>query len=395
MKKPNRLNVNDRNNKIVKFTLKKGKNTSGSSHYRVTGTIHKEHIDKKFKSRWEAEHYIDKIRKDEDAARSSQNSVTTTLTQSQINDATAAFDKIPKGISLSTIIDFYNEHKPQEEKTVKYAYEHYVAEQERIGRSINTVREVKTIMRNFVKSCHHMDTSEIKENDLIKFIQKGKVAPQTQNNRHKVYHKFFNYCLKRGWVSKNPAVNYEKIKIVQNSAKFFSPADAKVIIETTALKEHNLLLPYVTLLLFCGLRNSEASKLSWDKIRFDNESVSVMIDASIAKTNSKRFITLQENAAQLLTYCKKQNLTNIYPKNFRKRFDKLKEATALMWSSNILRHTFGTYRYAHSESADITAKDMGNSPLILKKYYDGLATKKEAEEFFSLSIEASPEYGPE
>lgn len=386
MKKPQRISTTDRNNKIVCFTLKKAKNTSGTTHYRVTGTLHKEHLDKKFKHRWEAERFIDTLQKQEDAARSKQNNINTTLTHKQVNDATAAFDKIPKKVSLSQVVDFYLHHKPEEEKSVSEAYEHYLSEKKRVGLSKNTTREIKTVMKPFVKEYSYYLTSSIQEADLSKFIQKGKVADQTQNNRQRVYKKFFNYCLKQDWVSKNPLRRYEKIKIIQKTPRVFTIEDAKTVIETVALKDHEALLLYITIIMLCGLRNCEACELSWDKIRFDGNAVSINIDARIAKTSSRRHITVQKNAAKLLNYCRNKNLTDPYPKNFRKRFDRLKAATGIEWSSNILRHTFGTYKYAFSENAEATSKAMGNSPTVLKKYYDGLATKRDAEKFFELGI---------
>ena len=386
MRKLQRIPTTDRNNKIVNFTLKKAKNASGTTHYRVTGTLHKEHLDKKFKHRWEADRFIDAIQKQEDAARSKQNNVNTTLTQEQVNDAAVAYDKIPKEVSLNQIVHFYLHHKPQEEKSVKEAYDHYLAEKERVGLSNNTTREIKSIMKPLVKGYSYKLTSSIQEVDLTKFIQRGKVAPQTQNNRQKVYHKFFNFCLKQDWISENPLRKYEKIKIVHDTVRVFTPKEAKTVIETVAYKDHEALLPYITLMMFSGLRSCEASKLSWDKIRFDENTVGINIDAKIAKTSSRRHITVQKNAAKLLNYCNDNNLTVPYPKNFRKRFDKLKAATGIEWSSNILRHTFGTYRYALSENAEATSKEMGNSPTVLKKYYDGLATKREAEKFFELEI---------
>lgn len=316
MRKPQRIPTTDRNNKIVNFTLKKAKNASGTTHYRVTGTLHKEHLDKKFKHRWEAERFIESLQKQEDAARSKQNNINTTLTQKQVNDATAAFDKIPKKVSLSQVVDFYLHHKPEEEKSVSEAYEHYLSEKKRVGISKNTTREIKTVMKPFVKECSYYLASSIQEADLSKFIQKGKVADQTQNNRQRVYKKFFNYCLKQDWVSKNPLRRYEKIKIIQETPRFFTIEDAKTVIETVALKDHEALLLYITVIMLCGLRNCEASELSWNKIRFDGNAVSINIDARIAKTSSRRHITVQKNAAKLLNYCRDKNLTDPYPKNF-------------------------------------------------------------------------------
>jgi integrase len=332
----------------------------------VTGTLHKEHLDKKFKQRWEAERFINDLQKQEDAARSKQNNINTTLTQEQVNDATAAFDKIPKDVSLSQIVDFYIHHKPQEEKSVQDAYEHYLAEKERVGLSNNTTREIKSIMKPLVKGYSYKLTSSIQEANLAKFIQKGKVAPQTQNNRQKVYHKFFNYCLKQDWISENPLRRYEKIKIVHDTVQVFTPMEARTVIETVAHKDHEALLPYITLMMFSGLRSCEASKLSWDKIRFDQNTVGINIDTKIAKTSSRRHITVQKNAAKLLNYCNDNNLTVPYPKNFRKRFDKLKAATGIEWSSNILRHTFGTYRYALKGTVSCQIIEIREDEIYLK-----------------------------
>jgi integrase len=139
-------------------------------------------------------------------------------------------------------------------------------------------------------------------------------------------------------------------------------------------------------MLLCGLRNEETKRIKWEKLNFQSDHVYIRIDADVAKTNSRRIIQTTDAATRLLNYCLEQNLTELRPRNFRKRFDKLKEATGLDWRPNILRHTFGTYRYALSENAEATSKEMGNSPTVLKKYYDGLATKREAEKFFELKI---------
>ena len=386
MKKQQRIPTTDRNNKLVKFTLKKGKNTSGTAHYRVTGTLHKEHIDKKFKQRWEAENFIKDIQKQEDAARSKLNAVSTTLTQTQINDATAAFDRLPDEITLGQVVEFYLHHKPKAENSIKDAYDTFIAEKERVGRRHNTLREIKSVMKGFVRTCGHKQASRITETDLAKFIQKGKVSAHTENNRQKVYNKFFNYCLKQDWVSENPLRKYEKRQIVSEVAHYLSVSEAQKVLEAAKSKEHQKLLPYITLMLFCGLRNSEASKLKWENIRFDGDQVDINVDAKIAKTASRRHITVEANAARILRYCRDKNLTEPYPKNFRKNFDKLKLETGIEWRSNALRHTFGTYRYAFNESDDKTSKEMGNSPDVLKKYYNGLATKREAEKFFELEI---------
>jgi hypothetical protein len=51
---------------------------------------------------------------------------------------------------------------------------------------------------------------------------------------------------------------------------------------------------------------------------------------------------------------------------------------------NGLRHSFATYRLAAIQSADQVALEMGNSPRKLFQNYRELATKAQAERWFSV-----------
>jgi hypothetical protein len=51
---------------------------------------------------------------------------------------------------------------------------------------------------------------------------------------------------------------------------------------------------------------------------------------------------------------------------------------------NGLRHSYATYRLAAVQSADQVALEMGNSPRKLFQNYRELATKKQAEQWFSV-----------
>ena len=66
------------------------------------------------------------------------------------------------------------------------------------------------------------------------------------------------------------------------------------------------------------------------------------------------------------------------------RLDDIREKTGLKGKHNVLRHSFGTYRYALTDSADKTAKEMGNSPTTLKKSYCRVATPAQGAEWFAL-----------
>lgn len=354
--------------------------------FRLTGTVNKEHIDQQFKSKALALNTVYSLENRENAARSKLNSVVTELSGAQIADATAAIYKLPEGVALTQVVDFYLQHRPSSDELLAKAYDDYLAEKRRIGRRERTISDIEFVLKRFLKNYGWKMCSSIIREDAVKYIERGKVSAITQNNRQRVFNGFFNFCVKRDWMTDNPLTKHDYIKVRESETDFFSVDEVQVILSLMKEDIHKALMPYIILMLLCGLRNEETKRIKWEKLNFQSDHVYIRIDADVAKTNSRRTIQTTEVATRLLNYCKDNSLTNPHPKNFRKRFDKLKAATGLDWRPNILRHTFGTYRYALSENAEATSKEMGNSPTVLKKYYDGLATKREAEKFFELEI---------
>ena len=377
---------NDRNDKLVRLRIKKCQASNKRTYFRLTGTVNKEHIDLQFKSKALAFNTVYNLENRENAARSKLNSVVTELSGAQIADATAASYKLPVGVTLTQAVDFYLQHRPSSDELVAKAYDAYLAEKRRIGRRERTISDIEFVLKRFLKNYGWKMCSSIIREDAVKYIERGKVSAITQNNRQRVFNGFFNFCVKRDWMTDNPLTKHDYIKVRESETDFFSVDEVQVILSLMKEDIHKALMPYIILMLLCGLRNEETKRIKWEKLNFQSDQVYIRIDADVAKTNSRRTIQTTEVATRLLNYCKDNSLTNPYPKNFRKRFDKLKAATGLDWRPNILRHTFGTYRYALSENAEATSKEMGNSPTVLKKYYDGLATKREAEKFFELEI---------
>lgn len=377
---------NDRNDKLARLRIKKCQAPNKRTYFRLTGTVNKEHIDQQHKSKALALNSVYRFKNRENAARSKLNSVVTELSDAQIADATAASYKLPETVTLSQVVDFYLQHRPSKEEHVEKAYDAYLTEKRRLGRRERTISDIQFVLKRFLKNYGWRMCSSIMREDAIKYIERGKVSAITQNNRQRVFNGFFNFCVKRDWMTDNPLAKYDMISVRESEKYFFSVEEVQKILSLIKDDKHKALMPYIILMLMVGLRNEETRRLKWEKLNFQSDHVYIRIGSDIAKTNSRRMIQTTDAATRLLNYCVEHNLTELRPKNFRKRFDRLKNETGLDWRPNILRHTFGTYRYALSENAEATSKEMGNSPTVLKKYYDGLATKSDAEKFFELGI---------
>jgi hypothetical protein len=136
------------------------------------------------------------------------------------------------------------------------------------------------------------------------------------------------------------------------------------------------------------------------------ESGYITVDASIAKTNSRRLVPITPNLKLWLEKALPQGhpkrgpvleLANVVNAVARlvnstrlpdpKKDGKLGEPRVI-WKHNALRHSFCSYRLAQVKSAAQVALEAGNSPQMIFEHYRELVAEKEADNWFSITPEA-------
>ncbi len=140
--------------------------------------------------------------------------------------------------------------------------------------------------------------------------------------------------------------------------------------------------------LFVGVRPvDEMSGLLWD--HFDLGKDRIRIPAEISKTKDERLISpIPENLREWLKRARYRKGDPIRPmnyRNWRSQIKKAKEgAKVKTWCDDVARHTFATYSFQHF-GLEWTMETGGwTNPNTLFKHYKGLATKEEAEAFYSI-----------
>ena len=93
------------------------------------------------------------------------------------------------------------------------------------------------------------------------------------------------------------------------------------------------------------------------------------------------------NCATILNEVK--DLPIIPEDGFRRKYDKVRKETGVIWKEDICRHSWVTYLFAKDE--DLTRKTIarmaGNSVSILDKaYLNRSVTKKDGEKYFSIGL---------
>jgi integrase len=200
-------------------------------------------------------------------------------------------------------------------------------------------------------------------------------APATRATELNRLSTLFTFAVRRRWLSANPCDQLERIAIDCKPPKILTPADADALLENCPPR----LMPWLVLGMFCGLR-PEAEIQRLDRADIDLERQRVQIVAGKIRTRW-RFVPIPDRAVPFL----RQHLGDtVCPSHVTIKRDRrtLRACIGDCWPSDILRHTAASYWLAFTGDIGLVATVLGNSPQILARHYNGLATPEDAATFF-------------
>ena len=166
----------------------------------------------------------------------------------------------------------------------------------------------------------------------------------------------------------------------------YSPDDLKRLLAAAP----DTFIPCVALAAFAGMRSAEIERIGWDNIRLvtqnDTDRV-INLEAGIAKTNSRRTISIHETLAQWLNPHTRPHQP-VWPGS-HSLFYRLQQQTAkdagIQWKQNALRHTCISALVAIDKNVPQVAYESGNSTSIIKQHYLQLMPPSTAEAWFSIT----------
>src|SRR4029453_3304192 len=202
----------------------------------------------------------------------------------------------------------------------------------------------------------------------------------THNHYRNALRLAFNFAVRRGYASENPAVKTEKANVLRAAPGILTVTQAARLLEAATPD----VLPYVAIGLFAGLRPAEIDRLDWSEIDF--ESGLIEVKAAKSKTAQRRFVTIQPNLRMWLLPLR-QHKGNVTPQNcFRQLFEHARDAAGINdWPENALRHSFASYHLAHFKNAAATALELGHhDSRITFAHYRELVKPTEAERYWNI-----------
>jgi integrase len=169
----------------------------------------------------------------------------------------------------------------------------FLAAKEGQGVSERYINDLRLRLERFINAHPAASTGSISTAVVSKFLRDLPAHPTTKMNFRRDLHTFFEWC------AAEEIIDQDRINPVTRAATFESKSDT---VETITPKQFEALLnnaddiirPAFILGGFCAVRQAEIARLDWSKI--DLAEKTITIDASVAKTNARRTITIPQPA---------------------------------------------------------------------------------------------------
>ena len=212
------------------------------------------------------------------------------------------------------------------------------------------------------------------------------LSPKSKNHRRAVIKQFLRWCVAKDYLSPNhrlfEAVELKPEALIGEKIDYYLPSELRSFLEN-AKPEMQII---IALQAFAGLRLEEALRLNFSDLfrRIGH----IEISGAIAKTRQQRLVEVVPALHQWLEPFREMEgkLSNKWsrPNSYDRVFRTLRKSLKIPSRKNGLRHGYCTYHLALHANENLTAKEAGNAPLVLRSNYTGLATKAEAEKWFSV-----------
>ena len=271
------------------------------------------------------------------------------------------------------------------EHTFKEVFEEYIKNQ---SVSLKTVERRKIAAKHFLPVFGNFNINNIAITDLEKYQIKRKIeilnlsknagkreseiSFRTANIEIATLYNLFNYCIKKGYIDKNPASGIKKLNELKR-VKTLSDEDINKLIAGATNK---LTRDLITFLIYTGCRKGEALNLKWDDVDLQNDVIAI----KGTKTKYDRYVPISKPVKELLKAIeKKQDCLYVFNRNGAKIGDFKKSSHTACRNAGLkdmrihdLRHVFASKMVMNGTSLYITGELLGHRTTQMTKRYSHL-----------------------
>ena len=322
----------------------------------------------------------------------------TRLTDEEIKIAERVFPRVGEH-SLDFILEYFlkNYREPVRQSTVQGAFDLFIADREKQNRRPDTLRNLRGRIGMFSRLHGAKHVAEITHDDCRDFVFRKGTSPRNQINDRLAVSNFLNWCVRRQFATVNHMEAVDKPAVDSHEPSVLSLSECRKLLAAARDYKDGLLLPYVAVSLFGGLRPTELSRLTWDRIDLTDRTIT--LDGSMAKTRQRRIVKLPENCIAWLLPLAPQH-PRFVSASFKRHFGRVKLAAGFNgdverkdakgrklrpWVQDYMRHTAISMYLAKHKHEGEAATWAGNSPNVIHRHYKGLVKEADATEFWNLT----------
>jgi site-specific recombinase XerD len=259
------------------------------------------------------------------------------------------------------------------------------------GYSKDTIRRYKYVVSGYCKIIGVSEISQVSDDNVRSLFYIGRTERNWSVNTFIVYHKtllvFFRWCIKQGYMEKNPVIDIEKPKLEKRLPTKLTKQMALHLLEIVdnypygykflRYRNHAIFSTFI----FTGLRKQELLNLKYNDIDLENLSIFVRQ----GKGNKDRIIPISYSLAQTLKKYiderKRLNKTNpeffsslrnnmgFTDNGLKKLVDQIRKSSGIKFSIHKLRHTFATLMLEGGCDIYSLSRMMGHSDIKTTTIY--------------------------
>ncbi len=171
-----------------------------------------------------------------------------------------------------------------------------------------TEKELKNILLTDIKNYQIQRKFEIIAVPKNAGKRESEISFRSVNYEIVILHHFFNFCIEKGYLDKNPATGIKRLNELSR-LKTLSDSDIQKLIAGATNK---LTRDLITFLIYTGSRKGEALNLKWDDVDLKNNVIAI----KGTKTKYVRYIPINKPLKELLKAVEKnQDCLYLFNKN--------------------------------------------------------------------------------
>ena len=192
----------------------------------------------------------------------------------------------------------------------------------------------------------------------------------------------FSSAIRHDWCDSNPVSRVEVPEVVEKPIEPLTIEEVERLEAAVQLPEHQDMQLSLHLMLYCGIRPTEVSRIDPER-DIDWKNQRVVVRPTTSKTGGGRVVPLRCGNIDALRHD--------IPRRWVQRWRALRKAagwskeTAHPWRQDVCRHTFATYHAAHFRNFPALQLEMGHrdSTLLRTRYvYAGKTNEASALRYF-------------